>query len=117
MKKSLQRMVHLINNTNWFNLRVGIISLVLIILAGSNLAWVHLSEPHPGRVESVLAQLVLTPTAMPAFHASPTQTLLPPEYLQNSGQTTGVILVAMVMVLIVVGGVLYTLINERYKIK
>lgn len=117
MKQPLQRLVQLTQRSNWFNLRVWLISLVLIILAGSNLAWVHISDPRPGAMENNLAQVGLTPTPIPAFQASPTQTLLPPEYLQNSGQTTGIILVAMVMVLIVVGGVLYTLIKERIKIK
>lgn len=42
-----------------------------------------------------------------------TATPLPPEYLGNYAQTTGIILATSVIVLIVVGGVLYGLLSNK----
>ncbi len=44
---------------------------------------------------------------------SPTVTPLPPEYLDNYAQTTGIILATSVIVLIVVGSVLYGMVSNR----
>lgn len=44
---------------------------------------------------------------------APTVTPLPPEYLGNYAQTTGIILATSVIVLIVVGGVLYGLLSNK----
>lgn len=44
---------------------------------------------------------------------SPTSTPLPPEYLDNYAQTTGIILATSVIVLIVVGSVLYGMLSNK----
>ena len=113
MKPLLRHLTDLIRNSNWFDLRIVLITLVLLILASSNLAWAHVSAPQPRAEKDITAQVQTTPTPQPALLAGPTPTLLPPEYLTNSSQTTGIVLVAAVMVLIVVGGVFYTLLKER----
>ena len=113
MKPLLQRLTGWIRKSNWFDLRTLLISLVLLILASSSLAWVHVSEPRTVAAQNTPVQVQLTPTPKPALQSGPTPTLLPPEYLTNSGQTTGIVLVSALMVLIVVGGVFYTLLKER----
>lgn len=114
MKPFLQRLAARIRESSWFDLRTLLISLVLLILASSSLAWVPLPGQRAEIDEKIPVQVVqVTPTPRPLLQAGPTQTLLPPEYLTNSSQTTGIILVAALMVLIVVGGVFYTLVKER----
>jgi|YNPNPStandDraft_1061719.scaffolds.fasta_scaffold20566_3 hypothetical protein len=58
------------------------------------------------------SSLEATPTPESAL-VSPTVTPLPPEYLDNYAQTTGIILATAVIVLIVVGSVLYGLLSNK----
>jgi Na+-transporting methylmalonyl-CoA/oxaloacetate decarboxylase gamma subunit len=54
-----------------------------------------------------------TPTPSELTQAAPTHTPFPAELLGNYKQTTGVIIVASLLVLIIVGGVFFQLIHER----
>jgi hypothetical protein len=99
------------------------IGLILVLFAVLSLAWEmpgavvkHASPPVDDPVFAVPAVLVFqqvtaTPTAEPL--ATPTQTPLPAELLANYQQTTGIIIFAGVVVLIIVSGVFFQLIKDR----
>ena len=112
---------------SWSRLRIFLISSLLFLLVVSSLAW---RQPPDARSAQQPTPTVLAPTlietesaetnpaaagqaatAVPRVSLVPT--LLPPEYLTNSQQTTGIILIASIMVLMVVAGVLRTLVSEK----
>ena len=92
--------------------------LIVLLLVAVNLAWVG----PPSGVGSTAAQeatVTVTRTLAPTEPAesmemaTPTPTPLPAEFLTNYKQTTGIIIVAGVIVLIVVAGVFNQLISDR----
>jgi hypothetical protein len=109
---------------SWSRARGILIFLLLFLLAVSSLAWRQPPETRsflqiaPTPTRGSTQTIALTPTgnaqnAQTAPSARPTLTPLPPEYVTNSQQTTGIIFVASIMVLIVVFGVLHTLVTEK----
>jgi hypothetical protein len=101
--------------------RVLLAGLIVVLLAAVNLA----SSLSPAGANSLFAQEVLgTRTPLPTEPARteptasmelaiPTPTPLPAELLDNYQQTTGIIIVAGMLVLIVAAGVFNQLISER----
>lgn len=84
--------------------RIYFISLVVLLVGAVNLGW---SPIAPNQ------EIQVTPTASSDVQATLTSTPLPPELLDNYQETTGVILVAGVVVLIIVASIFSELLIER----
>ncbi|HMN59741.1 MAG TPA: hypothetical protein PJ988_05225 [Anaerolinea sp.] len=98
------------------------IGFILVLLVVVSLAWevpvggagqAGLPQNNPGIYQAVFRFQEVTPTPEGLLLATPTGTPFPPELLANYKQTTGVIVFAAVLVLIIVGGVFFQLLNER----
>ncbi len=105
------------------HLRFWGIGFVLVLLAVLNLVW-DLPVQRAGPAErqpqgvSLLQPAVFhaqdaSPTPTEEVETTPTRTPLPAELLANYKQTTGIIIFAGVVVLIIVGGVFFQLMQER----
>jgi len=105
------------------DLRYWGIAFVLVLFAVVSLVWElparqpgqgSLEPQDPGRVQQAVFRLqVATPVPADGLEATPTRTPFPAELLANYKQTTGIIVFAGVVVLIIVGGVFFQLIHER----
>lgn len=98
------------------------IGFVLVLLVVVSLAWevptggagqAGLPQNNPGVYQAVFRYQEVTPTPPGTPLATPTGTPFPPELLANYKQTTGIIVFAAIVVLIIVGGVFFQLLNER----
>lgn len=98
--------------------RIWITCLIFSFLVATSLAW---REPPANRVagaaagqgEAALLQIQeATPDQWP--DSTPTKTPLPPELMANYQQTTGVIVFAGIVVLVVVAGVLREFLRGRH---
>ncbi len=106
-----------VNLMRW-DKRVLFSGLVLLLLAVVNLAWNSPPARHaaatPPAAEATLTRTPLpTQPAVTDSQATLTPTPLPAELLANFQQTTGIIIVAAVLVLIVAAGVFNQLLSER----
>jgi hypothetical protein len=105
------------------DLRFWGIGCILILLAVLSLSMDLAGDPkkragagEPGSIIPAvykLQQASPTPTPTAAIAAVPSRTPFPEELLANYQQTTGIIIFAGVLVLIIVGGVFFQLLNER----
>ncbi len=108
---------NLFSRIDW---RLFVIGFIIVLLAAVSIAanerpgaqfYLDPSWQEPAMRRSALfAGQELTPQT---DEAAPTQTPLPPELLANYQQTTGVIIFAGLVVLVVVAGVFNELIRER----
>lgn len=101
--------------------RLFLSGFIVVLLAVVSLTWkdtpvqelqVDSSWSEPAARRSALFGLQ-EPTPDPVVDATPTPTPLPPELQTNYQQTTGVIIFAGVVVLVIVAGVFNELIKER----
>lgn len=115
MKKALR---WLGDRVDW---RMSMVGFTILLLMVVSLAWqdapVQSVPMGPAMLEPEMplsdSQIVQEAPTEELMQPTPTQTPLPPELLANYQQTTGVILFAGVVVLVVVAGVLNELIRER----
>jgi hypothetical protein len=97
--------------------RLWLVGAVVLMLSVISLAWNRPPSELTGEhAQARTATPTLLPTPAPAevnLEAIPTRTPLPAELLDNYRQTTGIIIFAGVVVLIVVAGVFNQLVHER----
>jgi len=104
------------------DLRYWGIGFVLVLLVVLSVAWdlpgngpgqagLPHNNPEVYQAAFRFQQVTPTPSGMPL--GTPTSTPFPAELLANYKQATGIIVFAAVLVLIIVGGVFFQLINER----
>ncbi|GAP05637.1 MAG TPA: hypothetical protein DEQ80_04835 [Anaerolinea thermolimosa] len=98
--------------------RIWITCLIFSFLVATSLAW---REPPANRMagavpgqEKMASIQMQEATTDQWLDSTPTKTPLPPELMANYQQTTGVIVFAGVVVLVVVGGVLREFLRGRH---
>lgn len=101
--------------TDW---RIWITCFIFSVLVATSLAW---REPPVNRVAGVaggkgvgVSLQMQEATPAPGLDSTPTKTPLPPELMANYQQTTGVIVFAGMIVLVVVGGILREFLRGRH---
>ena len=98
--------------------RIWITCLIFSFLVTTSLAWKEspanrAAEAASGRGEAVSLQMQEA-TPEQSLDSTPTKTPLPPELMANYQQTTGVIVFAGIVVLVVVGGVVREFLRGRH---
>ncbi|WP_299024035.1 hypothetical protein [uncultured Thermanaerothrix sp.] len=96
-------------------LRFGLYFLLILAFLIGAQAWKAPTPPAAASPQALTPTLVDTPTPVVMQNESePLVTPLPPEFLENTTQTNGIILGSAILVLIVIGGTLSVILRRRH---